>query len=788
MKAASKFLSAASAAALSAALVVPGALAVQFAATSVAEAAVVSRVEVSGNQRVDAETIRNYITIKPGKPFSSSDIDDAVKALFGTGLFSDVQINQVGSSLVVKVSEYKVVNQVLFQGNKKIKDNALQMGIQLKPRATFSQQALDADVEAIKTAYKRIGRDDAAVTTQIMDLGDNRVNVVFNINEGGRTQIAAINFVGNHAYSSRRLSDVINTKRSSWLSFVLRDDVYDEDKLRADQELLRRFYYNHGYADFQVVSAVGELDDATNKYTVTITVQEGDRYTFGDVSVESTIPEVDSKSLESVVETHKGDVYNAKDVEDSIVALTEKVAGSGYAFAQVTPRGDRNFENHTISVVYTIDQGTKAYIERIEIRGNDRTRDYVIRREFDVSEGDAFNQVLIQRAKKRLEGLDYFQSVDISTVPGSAPDQVVLVVTVVEKSTGEFSVGAGYSTGGDTPGPSVEGSVTERNFLGRGQYIKLSAGGGRHSRDYAVSFTEPYFLGRRIAAGFDIYKSTREYDHYDTNTTGATIRFGLPITDSISTQLAYNISQEKYSLADGCVDSTGAYDPTKCTISTAILNGIAESPWLKSSVSLGVVYNTIDDMKNPHEGLYVTGTTEFAGLGGDAKWVKVTGRGSVYQTLSEQLDLVGLVSGGAGYIAGYGSNDLRIFDYFQSNDRMIRGFEYGGIGPVATGGSGDHLGGTTYFNASAEAQFPLPVIPESFGLRGAVFADAATLYGNKLAGVDPSSEGMKLRASVGLGLMWASPFGPIRIDYAIPVKKESTDNVQEFNFGIATRF
>ncbi|MDX8460111.1 outer membrane protein assembly factor BamA [Mesorhizobium humile] len=788
MKAASKFLSAASAAALSAALVVPGALAVQFAATSVAEAAVISRVEVSGNQRVDAETIRNYISIKPGKPFSSSDIDDAVKALFGTGLFSDVQINQVGSSLVVKVSEYKVVNQVLFQGNKKLKDNALQAAIQLKPRATFSQQALDADVEAVKAAYKRIGRDDAAVTTQIMDLGDNRVNVVFNINEGGRTQIAAINFVGNHAYSSRRLSDVINTKRSSWLSFVLRDDVYDEDKLRADQELLRRFYYNHGYADFQVVSAVGELDDTTNKYTVTITVQEGDRYTFGDVSVESTIPEVDSKSLESAVETHKGDVYNAKDVEDSIVALTEKVAGSGYAFAQVTPRGDRNFENHTISVVYTIDQGTKAYVERIEIRGNDRTRDYVIRREFDVSEGDAFNQVLIQRAKKRLENLDYFQSVDISTVPGSAPDQVVLVVTVVEKSTGEFSVGAGYSTGGDTPGPSIEGSITERNFLGRGQYIKLSAGGGKHSRDFAISFTEPYFLGRRIAAGFDIYKSTREYNHYNTDTTGATVRFGLPITDNISTQLAYNISQEKYSIADGCLVGGVFTNGSPCTISQAIVDGVAESPWLKSSVSLGLVYNTIDDMKNPHEGLYVTGTTEFAGLGGDAKWVKVTGRASVYQTLSEQLDLVGLVSGGAGYIAGYGNGDLRIFDLFQSNDRMIRGFEYGGMGPVANDSSGDHLGGTTYFNASAEAQFPLPVIPESFGLRGAVFADAATLYGNKLAGVNPDSVGMKLRASVGVGLMWASPFGPIRIDYAIPVKKESTDNVQEFNFGIATRF
>ncbi|TJV03683.1 MAG: outer membrane protein assembly factor BamA [Mesorhizobium sp.] len=790
MKAASKFLNAASAAALSAALVVPGALAVQFVATSAAEAAVVSRVEVSGNQRVDAETIRNYITIKPGKAFSSSDIDSAVKALFGTGLFSDVQINQVGSTLVVKVSEYKVVNQVLFQGNKKLKDNALQAAVQLKPRSTFSQATLDSDVEAVKAAYRRIGRDDAGVTTQIMDLGDNRVNVVFKVTEGDRTQIAAINFVGNSAYSSRRLSDVINTKRSSWVSFILRDDVYDEDKLRADQELLRRFYYNHGYADFQVVSAVGELDNATNKYTVTITVQEGERYNFGDISVESTIPEVDAKSLQSVVETQKGDVYNAKNVEDSIIALTEKVAGSGYAFAQVTPRGDRNFENHTISVVYTIDQGTKAYIERIEIRGNDRTRDYVIRREFDVSEGDAFNQVLIQRAKKRLEDLNYFDKVDISTVPGSQPDQVVLVVDVVEKSTGEFSVGAGYSTGGDTAGPSVEGSITERNFLGRGQFIKVSAGGGKNSRDYSLSFTEPYFLGRRIAAGFDIYKSTREYNNnYDSDTTGATIRFGLPITNSITTQLAYNISQEKYKVDDSCGPTSVGNPDGTCTISPAILDGIAQSPWIKSSVSLGLVYNTIDDMKNPHEGIYANTTVEVAGLGGDAKFVKVTGRGSVYQTLSEQLDLVGLISGGAGHVEAYGGDgSLRIFDQFQSTDRMIRGFAYAGIGPVDPT-TGDHLGGVTYFNASAEAQFPLPVVPESFGLRGAVFADAATLYGSKIdTSVNQSSLDMKLRASVGIGLMWASPFGPIRIDYAIPVRKEATDDVQEFNFGISTRF
>lgn len=789
MKAALKFASAASAVALSAALAVPGAVVAQFVAVSAAQAAVVNRVEVRGNQRVDADTVRNYITIKPGKTFTSVDIDEAVKSLFGSGLFSDVQINQVGSTLVVQVSEYQVVNNVLFQGNKKLKDAQLGAAVQLKPRGAFSQATLEADVQAIKDAYKRVGRDDVTVTTQIMDLGENRVNVVYEVNEGGRTKIAAINFVGNSAYGDRRLADIISTKRSSFLSFMLRDDIYDEDRLRADEEALRRFYYNHGYADFQVVSAFGELDEATNQYTITITVDEGQRYNFGDVSVESTIPEIDGATLQSLVETRKGDTYNAKNVEDSIVAITENVAGKGYAFAKVTPRGDRNFETRTINVVYTVDQGAKAYVERIEIRGNERTRDFVIRREFDVSEGDAFNQVLIQRAKKRLEALNFFERVEISTAPGSQPDQVVLVVDLVEKSTGEFSIGAGYSTGGDNAGPSVEGSITERNFLGRGQFIKFSAGGGKNSRDYSFSFTEPYFLGRRIAAGFDIYRQTRKYDDkYDSDVTGGTIRFGLPITDNVSTQLAYNLSQEEYKLDEDC-DSNGDGVNDLCSISPAIINGIDNSPWIKSSVSGTLVYNTIDDMKNPRNGIYANFTTEVAGLGGDAKFVKFTGRTSYYQALSEELDIVGLVSAGAGHIQGFGDDGLRVFDQFKSTDRMIRGFEYNGIGPYDLNG-GDHLGGTTYFNASAEAQFPIPVVPESFGLRGAVFADAATLYGSKLniAGTNIVSTGMDWRASVGVGLLWASPFGPLRVDYAVPLAKQDTDDTQEFNFGISTRF
>jgi outer membrane protein insertion porin family len=804
MKVTSRILSAVFAAALYAGLSVPVAAVFGLAAVSVSQAAVVSNIDVRGNHRVDSATIRNYLSIKPGKSFSSGDIDAAVKRLFSTGLFSDVQINQVGSTLVIQVSEYSTVNQVIFVGNKKIKDDQLTQSVRLKPQGSFSNAILDGDVKRIKEAYDNIGRSDATVSPQVIDLGESRVNVIFHINEGGRTKIEAINFIGNKAFSDRRLSDVISTKKSNILSFLMRNDVYSEDRLRVDEEALRRFYYNHGYADFRVVSSSADLNDANNEYTINITVDEGQRYRFGDITVDSTIQNVDASKLNSLLKTHKGDIYSAKNVEDSLTALTEHMAGLGYAFARVTPRGDRDFENRTISVAYAVDEGPHTYIERIEIRGNTRTRDYVIRREFDIGEGDAFNQVLIQRAKKRLEDLDYFTSVNISTAPGSEPDRVVLIVDVVEKSTGQFSIGAGYSTGETSSsgkGISLQGSISERNFLGRGQYIRVSAGGGLDgSRDYALSFTEPYFLGRRISAGFDIFRSTRRYDHYDSQLTGGTIRFGLPITDALSTQLAYNIVSEKYSYRN-CDDDRdgGAVTAHDCRLSGVIRDAIDNSPWLKSSVSGSIIYNTIDDIKNPADGIYAKFTTEYAGIGGDADFVKFTARASYYKTISEQMDLVALLSGGAGYIHGFGDDGARIFDLFESNDRIIRGFEFNGIGPYDRD-TGDHLGGTTYFNATAELQFPLPVIPPSLGFRGAVFADAATLYGNDLKNEclvayvsQPGTNcttgtGMKWRASAGISLMWASPFGPLRLDYAIPVLKQDGDKVQNFNFGMSTQF
>ncbi|WP_457300067.1 outer membrane protein assembly factor BamA [Phyllobacterium sp. P5_D12] len=791
MAASSKFVGAASALAISAALVSSGAIVTTVAGVTVAQAATVSRIEVRGNTRVDAQTVRDNLGITPGKPFSNADIDAATKRLFGTGLFSDVRISQSGGTLIVQVNEHQVVNQVIFQGNKKIKDPALQNAVQLKPRAAFDQATLDADVEAVRAAYRNVGRSDATVSGRTMDLGEGRVNVVFEINEGDRTKIAKINFVGNQAFGNRRLSDVISTKKSTPLSWLTRNDVYSEDRLRADEEALRRFYYNRGYADFRVISSTADLDPATNDYTITITVEEGEKYKFGGVQIESSVEGVDTSQLNGLVKTREGDTYNAKEVEDSIIKVSEKVAGQGYAFAKVEPRGDRNFENHTISVTYAIDQGPRAYVERIEIRGNEKTRDFVIRREFDVSEGDAFNQVLIQRAKRRLEALQFFQTVNISTAPGSQPDQVVLVVDVIEKSTGEFSIGGGYTTGGENPGPTVEASITERNFLGRGQYVRIAAGGGLdNNRSYSLSFTEPYFLGQRIAAGFDIFKRQSGVNNkYETDLTGGTIRFGLPITDDLTAGVAYNLTEEKYKIDGDALNPDGTPDLSE--ISQAFADAADESPWIKSSVSWSLTYNTIDDTKNPHDGIYARFNQEYAGIGGDANFLKTTFKGQYYKTLSDEMDIVGLVGVGAGYIAGFGDEDLRVFDLFKNNSEMIRGFKYAGIGPrdltPGLDADGSFLGGNTYFSGSLETQFPMPVVPESIGIRGAVFADAATLYGNDLPEAQGSTE-MEWRASVGASIMWASPFGPLRFDYAVPVKKVEGDQVQNFNFGMSSKF
>lgn len=783
---------------MSAALVAAGTVTMTVAATSIAQAAVVRSIDVRGNQRVDDVTVQSYVPIKPGQSFSNADIDEGVKRLFATGLFSDVRVYVSGSALVIEVEELSVVNQVLFQGNRKVKDNQLLPSMQLQPRSTFSQNLLDADVEAIRQIYVRSGRSDVVIEPQVIDLGENRVNVLYRINEGDKTKIRSITFVGNNAYSDRRLRDLISTKQSNFLSFLGKADVYDEDRIRADEEALRRFYYNRGYADFRVISSTAELDEAANEYQIVFTVEEGDRYTFGEIAIDSTVEGVNADSLYPLLKTRMGKVYSAEDVEDTLISLTERVAGEGYAFANVVPRGDRDFTNRTISVTYTIDQGPRAYIERIEIRGNSKTRDYVIRREFDLAEGDAFNQVLIQRAKKRLEALDFFEFVRISTAPGSQPDRVVVVVEVADKSTGDLGVGAGYTVGGGNDGATAEIAVTERNFLGRGQFVKFAVSGGADTRSYTFSFTEPYFLGYRVSAGFDIYKQTDTSQTYDTERQGGTVRFGLPITNNLSAQLAYNYEQVDYT-TKAAVALTTANTPNP------ILKSIGTDN-VKSSVTGTLTYNTIDDLKNPRDGILAQFTVEGAGLGGDSQFVSVVGKATMYKTLLEDMDVVGLVTVGGGHIEGFGTNGLRSFDLFRNSSKTIRGFKANGFGPydpsVTAPGVNPHFGSTSYVHGTAEIQFPTPLVPEGFGMRNALFADAASYFGTDAgvlaAGTGPGGipvpatgalgTGFDLRASVGASIIWASPFGPLRLDYAIPVVKQPTDLTQNINFGIATRF
>ncbi|EJF87581.1 outer membrane protein assembly complex, YaeT protein [Bartonella vinsonii subsp. arupensis OK-94-513] len=794
----SKFLNAVSVLVLGMGIVAPTTAFMSIAMVGEVQASVVRSIEVRGNKFVSAQAVRDNMDIKTGQSFSSGDVDAAVKRLFGLGLFYEVKINQVGDKLVVFVKEYEVVNQVLFQGNKSLKDPDLKRFISLKPNEPFNSAKLSADVNTIREAYKTVGRNNVAVKVQTINLGKGRVNVVFNVAEGRKTKISDIVFKGNHAFGSRRLRDVISTKSSGMFSLLLGGDVYSEERLAADEEALRRFYYNRGYADFRVVSSKAAFDESSNTYKIYFVLDEGVRYKISDIQVESDVDGIDVQSVKGILKTRLGDIYSAESIEQSVAIINNKVADSGYAFAKVEPRGNRNLANHTISILYNIEQGPRAYIQRIEVRGNEKTRDYVIRREIDLNEGDAYNQTLVQRAKRRLESLGFFKAVNISMVPTDQSDQVTLVIDVVEAPTGDLSLSGGYTTGGTSPGMSLEVSVTERNLGGRGQYVRLGLGAGQEkSRNYNLSFVDPYFLGYRLSAGVDIFRSTYRADKaYDVRQTGGSLRFAVPINDQLSANLAYSYVQEEY-------DFGKEYDLNKESdikelygkYSGAIVQAAKHSPWKRSSISYGLTYNTIDDMKNPHDGWYVRVLQEYAGLGGNAKFLKTTGKAMMYKTLSEPMDLVGLLSFGGGYIHGMGHDGVRIFDMFKANTDMIRGFKYNGIGPrqVSNKGEASFLGGTTYINATAEVQFPVPVVPEGLGLRGALFADVATLYGNKyqpvFQGEAPVTHTKNAwRASAGLSLIWDSPFGPLRFDYAWPIKKQEGDRLQKLNFGISTKF
>ena len=597
-------------------------------------------IAIEGNRRVDAGTIRSYFKPDPAGRLGQAQIDDGLKALIETGLFQDVRISQPGGRLTVTVVENQVIGRIAFEGNKKIKDEQLSVEIQSKPRGTLSRPMVQSDAQRIAEIYRRSGRYDVRVVPEIIEQPNNRVDLIFTVTEGSKTGVKSIEFVGNVAYSSYRLKDVIKTRESNLLSFLGGADVYDSDRVEADRDLIRRFYLKNGYADIQVVAALTEYDPEKKGFLVTFKVEEGPQYRVAQVNFASSIGTFDANSMRSFSRVNVGSLYNAEALEKSVEEMQIEASRRGYAFAIVRPRGDRNFEAHTVSITFAIDEGPRTYIERINVRGNTRTRDYVVRREFDLSEGDAYNRALVDRAERRLKNLDFFKSVKITSEPGSSSDRVILVVDLEEKSTGDFSVSGGYST---SDGALAEVSISERNFLGRGLYAKAAVSYGQYSRGLTLSFVEPYLLDYRLALGLDAFYKDQDATStttYGTRTFGFSPRLGLALREDLSLQLRYSIYQQQITLTsayNNCNNSSSnsllAFNPTPAYINS-VLGGVdptnaatsstygygcygdgestlpvrkelsGGTTWT-SAIGYSLNYNTLDNNKNPTNGLLV---------------------------------------------------------------------------------------------------------------------------------------------------------------------------------------
>ena len=799
-----------------------------------------SSIVVEGNRRVEADTIRSYFKPGPSGRLDAASIDDAFKALYATGLFQDVRITPSGGRLLVTVIENPVLNRVAFEGNKKLKDEQIATEVQSKPRGTLSRPQVQADTQRIVDIYRRNGRFDVTVVPKIIELPNNRVDLVFEINEGDKTGVRKIEFIGNNSFSATRLRDEIKTSETiPLIGFLQSADIYDPDRIEADRDLLRRFYLKKGYADVRILSAVAVYDPDRKGFNVTFTVDEGQRYRFGKVEIVSNVAAVDANTLYGRLRATSGGVYNAEATEKSVENLAIEVARRGYPFAVVRPRGDRDSANARINIAFVIEEGPRVYIERINIRGNTRTRDYVIRREFDIAEGDAYNRALVDRAERRLKNLNYFKLVKITNESGSAADRIVLNVDVEEQSTGEFSITGGYST---ADGLLAEVSVAERNLLGRGQYAKAAVQYGQRARGFELSFAEPYFLGNRILVGVDLFARqtlASSYYSYANKTYGGGLRAGFQLTEEVSFLARYNAYRQEIELPvplNNCIFSPNAIinggpgvnptseaplvNPSNPTALPPQLGGcyadgeaglavrreLAQGATIVSLIGYTTAYSTLDNNRNPTSGVYLELKQDFAGVGGDVNFIRTTGSmRSYYEVFS---DVVAVLHLQGGHIAPWGDKSLRFLDHFQMGPNLVRGFAPAGIGPRDLSSSArDALGGSMYWGASVEAQAPFPFLPRDVGLKGAVFADAGSLWdyrgptswnvtGESVSGCVSGTagfpcaidNGMNVRASVGAGLIWNSPFGPLRFDYSIPLMKRDQDIVQQFRFGGGTKF
>ena len=730
--------------------------------------ATVDEIRVVGTQRIDPATVNSYMQLKPGDRYSASKVDESLKTLFNTGLFADVTLRREGNALVVQVVENPIINRIAFEGNRRITNEVLDTEVSLRPRVVYTRTKVQSDVRQLLDVYRRSGRFAATVEPKVIQLPENRVDLVFEIDEGGSTGVRGISFIGNSEFSDGDLRDVIQTRESSFYNFLATNDTYDPDRLSFDRELLRRFYLSEGHADFRVVSAIAELTDDREDFVITFTIDEGPLYTFGDLSVSIQLRGADEAALTENITSETGDIYDADEVESTVQSITDALGELGFAFVDVRPRVNRDRDALKIDVVYEVREGPRVFVERIDIGGNVRTLDTVIRREFTLAEGDAFNTAKLRRTRQRLQDLGFFSRVEVNNNPGSSSDRTVVRVDVEEKSTGELSIGAGFSS---TAGALSDITIRERNLLGRGQDLRLSGTLATKQQQIDLSFTEPYFLSRELSAGFDVFYRTTDFgdrSSFQEDEAGFGLRGGYQLTPSLRHTARYTLSRDK--IDNISTDASPAIQAQEGTFTT-------------SSIGNEFFYDKRDSRFTPTDGHFVRYNIDLAGFGGTERFVKNELSSGIFRRLFGSA-FIGSLDGSVGIINGL-NDDVRVSERFFLGGNRLRGFETAGVGARDLS-TGDALGGTKFYRASTEVEFPLG-LPDEFDIRGSIFTDIGSVWGND----DPFTniaDDASLRGSVGIGLGWSSPAGPIRINLTRAYLKEDYDLTEFFAFNFGTRF
>jgi outer membrane protein insertion porin family len=722
-------------------------------------------IAVTGTQRLEPDTVLSYTKLRVGQAYTQESLDQALRDLYETELFADVQIRNDGGALTVEVKENPVINRIVLEGNKRLKEDKIRPEIKLAPRQIYTRSKVRADVARIIELYRRQGRFAATVEPKMVQLDQNRVDIVFEVSEGPKSKVRQINIIGNEKFKDGELRSQMVTKQSRWFRVFSSGTSYDPDRLAYDQQKLRQFYLTNGYADFRVISAVAELTPDKQDFIITYVVEEGSRYKFGDVKVNSDIRDLSGDSLTKMLPMKKGQWYNAKQVEDTVDTLSETAGLFGYAFAEVQPDFNRDKDTLTMGIDFRIANAPRVYVERVDINGNTLTQDKVVRREFRLAEGDAFNSFLVKRSKDRINSLGFFQEkLDIEQKPGSAPDRIVLETNVQEKSTGELSLSAGFSS---LERFIVSASITQRNFRGKGQELRTSVNYSAYSKSVEVGFTEPYFMDKNIALGGDIYRrdlnSFRYLDSntrdttYEQTTTGFQLRAGVPITEYMSLAARYTLNFD-----DVTLDKDTYYTDGKCdTILAGRYLCDAIGKRTTSMVGYSLIYDTRDNRIRPTRGNNIVLSQDFAGLGGSVKYVRTRLNGGKYWPLGGGF--IFSLSGEGGYIHSLQSDrrdddgnivdPIRLTDRFFLGNPQIRGFDIRGVGPrvirryySTTNNNGsftgeltsgnnnrtdDALGGRIYYLAHAEVEIPLGSGAREMGLRPSVFVDAGAVGGLK---------------------------------------------------------